>query len=222
MGRPLNKRFFGNTNPNGVGGEAVESVTVVTGDSADYSAADVVTFTAPQIAGGSTATGTIAVDGAGAVTGITVTNGGSGYTSAPTVTITTSTGSQTTLTLTAVLTSVRLNAIAAYAITTESGTNQLGDIVRQVGSRRYVVKTADGVGICKLVTDGIANEVGEMTITATDSEGNLYFVDKITSRLVRLFRIEDESVTSWLYNNGEMAPWTFAPAAGEVVSVANN
>jgi hypothetical protein len=116
------------------------------------------------------------------------------------------------------------SAIVAYAYVTEAGGNKIADIVRQVGSRRYVVTTADGTGVCKLVTDGIANAPGEMTITATDSENNLYFVDKITSRLVRLYRVEDEStvVTTWLYNNGELAPWTFAPASGRTVSVANN
>jgi len=115
------------------------------------------------------------------------------------------------------------SAIVAYAYL-PNGSNKIADIVRQVGSRRYVVETEDGLGVCKLVTDGIANAPGEMTITATDSEGNLYFVDKITARLVRLFRVEDEStvVTSWVYDNGELAPWTFAPASGKVVSVANN
>jgi hypothetical protein len=115
------------------------------------------------------------------------------------------------------------SAIVAYAFL-PSGSNKIADIVRQVGSRRYVVETDDGIGVCKLVTDGIANQAGEMTITATDSNGNLYFVDKITSRLTRLYRVEDGStvVTNWLYNNGDLAPWSFAPASGKVVSVANN
>lgn len=46
----------------------------------------VVTFSAPQTAGGVTATGTVVLSG-GAVTAITVAEGGSGYTVAPTVTI---------------------------------------------------------------------------------------------------------------------------------------
>jgi hypothetical protein len=115
------------------------------------------------------------------------------------------------------------SAIVAYAVV-PGGTNRIADIVRQVGSRRYVVETADGIGVCKLVTDGVANEAGEMTITATDSEGNLYFVDKITSRLARLYRIEDGStvVENWVYANGDLAPWTFGSATGKVVSIANN
>jgi hypothetical protein len=115
------------------------------------------------------------------------------------------------------------NAIVAYAYL-PGGSNEIADIVRQVGSRRYVVETTDGIGVCKLVTDGIANAPGEMTITATDSEGNLYFVDKITSKLVRLFRVIDEStiVTNWVYNDGDLAPWTFDSAFSKVVSVANN
>ena len=46
----------------------------------------VVQFSAPQTSGGVTATGTVVLSG-GTITGITITTGGSGYTSTPTVTI---------------------------------------------------------------------------------------------------------------------------------------
>lgn len=63
---------------------SVEDVTVTDGG-ADYTSATV-TFSAPG-AGGTQATGTVQLAG-GEVVGITVTNPGSGYTAAPTVTIT--------------------------------------------------------------------------------------------------------------------------------------
>jgi hypothetical protein len=202
MGRPLNKKYFGQTNigttGEGTGGEGVASVTVVTGDSTGYDAADAVSFTAPQIPGGETATGTIQVDGSGAVTGILVTNSGSGYTLAPTVTITTSTGTETTLTLTAVLTagaSARQNSItitayipasgdAGYISGTGGSSAVTGDIIRQVGSNKYVVETAQGIGRVTLVTGAPA--AGEARIAATDSAGETYWVTKLTAHRVRL------------------------------------
>lgn len=62
----------------------VASVTVTAGGSG-YTSAPTVTFSAPTLSGGTTATGTATVS-AGAVTGVTVSTAGSGYTSAPTIT----------------------------------------------------------------------------------------------------------------------------------------
>jgi len=200
MGRPLNKKYFANTNYDneGVGGEGVASVTVVAGDSAGYDdTTDTVAFSAPQIAGGQTATGTLVVTG-GAVTGVTVTDSGSGYTSAPTLTITTVGGTETTLTLTAVLTTSRQNGIAAYAWvnaktngdlnnTAGGGSSVGGDIIKQVNGNVYKVQTAQGTGRCILVAAApaeptVLGELGQMTITATDSSGKTYYVTKLTSR----------------------------------------
>jgi hypothetical protein len=73
---------------NGIGGEGVASVNVSTGTTAPISTLTVtVSFTAPDIAGGVTATGTPVKTG-NTVTSVTITNAGSGYTSAPTVTFT--------------------------------------------------------------------------------------------------------------------------------------
>jgi hypothetical protein len=226
MGRPIHKKYFGNTNiastGEGTGGEGVASVTVVTGDSDAYDAEDAVTFTAPQIAGGQTATGTIVVDETGAVTGITVTNAGSGYTSAPTVSITTSTGTETTLSLTAVLTSgasARQNAIAAYAFVT-GGSNKLADILKQEASRRYRVRTADGIQTCVLVTDGVANAAGEMTITATDSSSKTYYVKKLTARKAILIPF---GTAGHEFTSGASVKWTFGSAVlNSSVTIANN
>lgn len=63
---------------------SVTSVTITAGGTG-YTA-PTVTFSAPQISGGVTATGTVVV-GSGIITGVTITNPGSGYTSAPTATL---------------------------------------------------------------------------------------------------------------------------------------
>ena len=216
MGRPLNKKYFANTNytNEGVGGEGVASVTVVTGDSTGYLSTDAVAFTAPQIAGGQTATGTIQVDGAGAVTGILVTDSGSGYTSAPTVTITTGTGTQTTLTLTAVLTtgaSARQNGIVCQAITSGATNRTSGnDILKQVSSKRFKVRTQDGIAVCKL-KDGTPTVAGEMAIVATDSASGTYFVTKITAHRATL-----TAGTGTQFATGKQVPWTFGNATLDV------
>jgi hypothetical protein len=64
MGRPLNKKYFGNRNigststtDNGIGGEGVASV--VLNALGNYTTRPTFTFTAPQLPGGVTATGTI-------------------------------------------------------------------------------------------------------------------------------------------------------------------
>jgi hypothetical protein len=223
MGRPIQKKYFANTNYEvfgsaNVGGESVASVTVVAGDSANYDDADTVAFSAPQITGGVTATGTLVLTD-GSVTGVTVTNGGSGYTSAPTLTITTSTGTQTTLTLTAVLTSgasARQNGIKCEAQVGAGSEVTTGDVIKQTGSKRYKVQTSDGTAICKLVTTADLG-ANEMSITATDSDGGTYYVRKLTARKVVLV-----AGTGTQFATGASAKWTFGSAvANTTVSIAN-
>ena len=97
MGRPIKKRFFANTNSpydnaqtggtSGVGGETVNAILVSNSGTA-YSAGAVVTIGAPNIAGGVQATISYSRNSAGNLT-VTLVNGGTGYTSAPTVAVTT-------------------------------------------------------------------------------------------------------------------------------------
>jgi hypothetical protein len=236
MGRPLNKKFFGNRNigttgtaDNGIGGNGIASVTIAGSWSGFTQATSTVTFSAPQLPGGVRATGTVTIT-AGAPTLVTMTEKGSGYTTLPTVTIADSdVGAETSGTATAVFEvdtgavgsiTNEENAIIAYAYVT--GNNLIADIKKQVSGRRYKVTTTEGTLICKLVTDGVANAVGEMTITATDANGNTYYVSKLTRHKATLVRLVDDGADGdWLYANNGVAPWGFAAAAGLVVQIAN-
>jgi hypothetical protein len=282
MGRPLNKKYFGNRNVGGtgtgddygIGGGFVDSVTIDTAGS--YTSATTATFAAPSIPTGITATGTLvyevisatisggtgygntetfdltvntaagtavlnvtsdaggavvtvnSVTSAGTFTGIsavtsvsggtgnddavpvltygikdiTITNQGSGYTSAPAITIGAGAGAATAVLGTdsgAPGTSGNQeNAILAYAWvnaktngdlnnTAGGGSSVLGDIVKQVNGNVYKVQTAQGTGRCILVAAApaeptVLGELGQMTITATDSSGKTYYVTKLTSR----------------------------------------
>jgi hypothetical protein len=76
------------------------------------------------------------------------------------------------------------NAITIYANTDDAGA-KIGDIQKQVGSRRYSVKTADGIGRVKLVASN-SPAVGEAYILATDQGGATYWVTKLTARRATL------------------------------------
>jgi len=103
MGRPIKSKFFGNRNrggdnsnvggtgqgqTSGVGGESVSLVTFSNSGTL-YSQGTTVSFGQPNIAGGIRATGTPVIDAAGLLRSVTITEAGTGYTSAPTLTVTT-------------------------------------------------------------------------------------------------------------------------------------
>lgn len=218
MGRPLNKKFFGNTNLQdfgtaGVGGESVASVSAPAGDLAGLVTG---TFTipagsidAPQITGGAKPVLEVVVTGATAYT-VTVVSAGSGYTSAPTITFNGSiaggTGSATPV---ATLTSgaaARQNAIRFEAQVGAGTEVTTGDIIKQAGSRRYRVQTIDGIAVCQLVTTADLN-ANEMSITATDSASGTYFVRKLTSRKAVLVQGSGTQ-----FATGQSVKWSFGDA----------
>ena len=104
MGRPIKKKFFGNLNNeqfgnvgtgSGIGGEGISSTITVTNSGTNYSNGAVVTFSAPSLPTGVTATGTpvFTTDGANrfGITAVTLTGAGRGYTGTATITVTTAT-----------------------------------------------------------------------------------------------------------------------------------
>jgi hypothetical protein len=207
-------------------------MTYLTGGPYTILAADIGT---PDIAGGVKPVLSFQPTSATAGT-VTVVSAGSGYTSAPTVTVRGSLASGSgTATPTATLTSgaaARDNAIAITAYIPASGAAGYisgaggssavtgGDIVRQVGSRSFVVQTSQGIGRCTLKASA-ASAAGEMTITATDSGSNTYFVTKLTNRKAYLTRGTLSS--TWQFATGDIALWTFGSAvASTTVTIANN
>lgn len=178
MGRPIKKLFIGNRNTLGIGGEGLVSVTLGgTNNSTGYTNVDALTISAPNLPGGVQAVATI-TETAGVIDGVIVVDGGSGYTSA--LTITAGTGTQGNLTLTGVLSTTTSNAIAILAFVTGGSSAVIGDINSQKGSKIYNVTTAQGTSECLLVTSEPVE--GQLRITATDSAGGTYFVKKLTNR----------------------------------------
>ncbi len=230
MGRPLNKKYFANTNYQdfgtaNVGGESVASVTISGSWSGFTQATSTVTFSAPDLDNGVQAEGTVTIT-AGAPTAVTITVPGSGYLSAPTVTIADSDGgAETTGTATAVLTSgasARQNSIKAEVQVGSGGSEvTTGDIIKQCSDIRYKVKTSDGTAICKLVTTADLG-ANEMSITATDSAGGTYFVKKLTARKVVLVPIDGTQFPVNADGTYKSAKWSFTTTIVDAqVTIAN-
>jgi len=107
------------------------------------------------------------------------------------------------------------NAITIYADTDDNG-SKIGDIIRQVGARRFKVKTADGIAICQLKGSAVS-AIGEMTITATDSAGGTYFVTKLNGRKATVTR-----GTGTQFATDSAVQWTFGSATlNTTVKIAN-
>ena len=234
MASNLNKKYFGNRNigttgttDDKIGGQGVASVTIGGVWSGFTQATSTVTFSAPQLPGGVTAAGTVTIT-TGAPVSVTITEKGSGYTSAPTVTIADSdVGAETSGTAVAVLTTDtgapgsstnQENALTPFAYVT-GGTRKVADIIRQVGARRYKVRTADGVMTCSLKTSAASNAAGEMDLTATDSSGKTYYVKKLTGHKATLVRYGSAGHE---FATDTAVQWTFgAASSGVSVTIAN-
>lgn len=221
MGRPLKQKFFDAVEGSlPTGGEGVASLSFSNIGGGYYTANVAITLGAPDLAGGTQATvNGITLFGNGAINSYTIV-GGAGYTTAPSVTIT---GANTTPAVaTSALTSVVNNviAISAYIPTADGGSSAvIGDIIKQVGARRYKVRTAQGTGKCKLVT--AAPGAGEMTIAATDSLNSTYYVKKLDENLVTLIQNSDGG-SGFEFANGARAKWSLAAAVAGTVQIASN
>lgn len=219
MGRPIHSKFFdpipdtagGKVKIGGEGVAATSGNVVVTWSNQGegyYAANAAVTFSAPQIPSGVAATGTVYLFANGAIKAVGLSSAGTGYTTKPTLTFT---GANTTpaagtitgggLTTTAV---TNVLAVSAYIPAADGGSSAVvGDIVKQVGARRFKVLTAQGTGNCKLVA--AAPAAGQMTIVATDSQGSTYYVTKIEKNKVTLTRKTEG--TGYDYVTGTTAKW---------------
>lgn len=151
------------------------------------------------------------------------TTGGQTQTGTPTVALTTDTGSvgSSTNQENAIQITAWVPASGAAGNILGNGTSAVvGDILRQVGSKKYIVKTAQGVGRVTLIDDTPAE--GQATIIATDANGNTYYVTKLTAHKAKLTRqTDDGGDLDWLFATGEVAQWSFDAASGLVVQIAN-
>ncbi len=218
MGRPIKSVYFGNRNANGVGGEGVATANVYVAGTGYYSANAAVTFSAPQIAGGATATGTLTLNGSGNVAAVVITSAGSGYTSAPTATVTGANVSPAIVANIALTSSVQdAITVSAYLSAADGGSSAVAsDIVKQTGARSYRVQNAQGTGKVKLVTSSPA--AGECRMTATDSAGGTYYVKKLEARTACLL-----PVTGTQFVEDQHVAWTLDTAeVGVSVVIANN
>jgi hypothetical protein len=140
----------------------VSSVTnLINGSGYSVATPPTVTVSAPQIAGGRTATATASVDALGRVTAITIVDGGSGYLAAPTVTIAAPT-SGTTARATAVLSG------GAVRITAAGGMSQSGGAIK---AATLAVSSTSGT----LSLTNPSNDVDSVSLT--NGLGNVSFVD---------------------------------------------
>ena len=184
-----------------------------------------------SITGGAKATTATPAGGTGATLTITygvksvaITSGGSGYINAPSLAFNPA-GATGAIHLTST-TNTSLNVTAwvpelADNTPNTNGSGIAGDIVKQEASHRYYVDTNQGHGACKLVAHAVA-AIGQMTLIATDYNGNTYYVTKLTSRKAQLTRKTQNGGAAWVYgvldpNTGtymDYARWTIGAAVG--------
>jgi len=107
-------------------------------------------------------------------------------------------------------------AFLITAKTTSGGTAKVGTIRKQKSQHRFYVETSDGRAICTLKASAVSN-VGEMTLTATDSAGGTYYVTKIANRRATLVR-----GTGTQFANYSSIPWNFTTAVANVSVLINN
>jgi predicted RNA-binding Zn ribbon-like protein len=227
MSRPLKKRLFGNTNfgvagttsDDGLGGGRIASITQDVKGSPNLTGTLTVTIDAPDEPGGVQATATATVS-AGDVTFV-VTNPGSGYRSIVDITVTSTSGQNAGRFgisplgydfATAVTGGVEHIRITANVL---GLTNNTADIVRQMSSRKFLVKNANGVAVAKVHPAGAYYggnlPTGFMIFYATDNASARYIVSKISAHRVTI--VQDPTSSGWLFASGTSVRWRRASGA---------
>jgi hypothetical protein len=223
MGRPINKKFFGELNTNNVGGEGIATIaTNGTGTLYTTSTTIVGTMTAPQVTGGVAATVSLTTNAVGNIATVTLLTAGTGYTSAPTA-LASPTTTGTAASFTVALTAAVQNGLSfsSFLLAKDGGANAVtgGDIIKQEASRRYLVRNSEGTGQVRLAsTDAIV--AGQMALVATDGSGATFFVTKLTANKATLV---NRTSTSTAVVTGDTAQWTLGAATGtNQVTLASN
>ena len=187
MGRPLNKKYFGNRNvgttgtaDNGIGGEGVASVTLDTLGS--YTTRPTITFPNPALPNGVKATGTVTSEALSA----TVSAGGSGFAVGDLLNVTTAGGSA--IAYVASVDAGNSNAILTVNFT---GTGASRGSFTSLGTVTTTVNTSTaGTGTLTLVVTYQAKAVviteKGSGYTSTLTAGDLTFTQSVTASAVAL------------------------------------
>ena len=191
MGRPIKKKFI-----NPVGGSG-EGVLVTSGNASPtfsnqglgyFDANATATVSAPTLTGGTTATiSTVHLFANGAIKSLAISNAGSGYVAAPTVTFLGANTTPAAATIALAPGTTTGNAIVANCFfSTGSFGITTADILKARGARTFVCQTGATVETLKLVTSPNNNPYvsGTMTITADFIDTSTFNVAKITNRKV--------------------------------------
>jgi hypothetical protein len=224
MSRPLKKSLFGNTNfgsastttDDGLGGGSLGSITQFIKGSPNLTGTLTVTIDPPEEPGGVQATATATVTN-GDVTFV-ITNPGSGYRDISTTSIVTSTSGQSVffglgyrffVTLTGGVEHIRITANVLGL------SNNTVDIVRQMSSRKFLVKNANGVAVAQMHPAGIYYygnlPDGYMFFYAHDNASARYIVSKITAHRVTI--VQDPTSSGHLFASGTSVRWRRASGA---------
>jgi Phage tail sheath protein subtilisin-like domain/Phage tail sheath C-terminal domain len=172
-------------------GGFVTGVTISAGGTGYHSGTTTATFSAPQTTGGTAASATVTVT-AGVITAITIVNPGSGYTAAPTVTITDTnstpgTGASVTATV-QTLVAPKINNVADYQQNWESGQGTVGSVAAKFpGSLGNSLKVSiadagsfstweyrdlfDSAPGTSTFADSVGGSIDEMHIVVIDEDG---------------------------------------------------
>lgn len=224
MGRPLKKSLFGNTKfgvastttDDGLGGGSVTSIEQYIKGSPNLTGTLTVTIDPPDEPGGVQATATATVT-AGNVTFV-VTNPGSGYRSIADITVTSTSGQDPgegglgydfMAEVTGGVEHIRITANILGL------SDNKADIVRQMSSRKFLVKNANGVAAAQMHPAGIYYygnlPAGFMFFYAHDNASARYIVSKITAHRVTL--VQDPTSSGWLFASGTSVRWRRASGA---------
>jgi hypothetical protein len=150
---------------------------------------------------------------------------GSGYTGAETFTVTTANGATGTapagtLVLTTDSGSVGSSTNQENAIVIRANLGEgveIGDIIRQVSTRRYKVKLANGgTGIVELESGDSTPNEGKAMIVATSGSGATYYVTKLTGHKATLATKTGDGAL-----DGQSVQWTFEAPSGSIVQIEN-
>ena len=112
------------------------------------------------------------------------------------------------------------NVIGVYAIPPQSlipgqpitNISRPADIVKQISDKKFYLKTIESQGVCILTTGTVTT--GTCAIFAEDSNKNVYWVTKIQSHNVTLYRKQLNDLGPFIYKTNDKAKWTFIEANG--------